>query len=110
MDIINEENLGMEFITIMNKGLGKKTNIKAFPKQKRAGQGVKVAEITTRTGNVVVSQFIPKDTEALILTSNKGQVVKLPITSIPLLGRATQGVILMRFTDKSDTVAAATYV
>ena len=110
MDIISEENLGMEFITIMTKGLGKKTNIKAFPKQKRAGQGVKVAEVTGRTGNVIVSQFIPKDTEALILTSNKGQVVKLPITSIPLLGRATQGVILMRFTDKSDTVAAAAYV
>jgi DNA gyrase subunit A len=109
MDIINDQKQEMEFLTIMEKGLGKKTRIIAFPKQKRAGMGVKVAEITPRTGNVVVSQFIPKDTEFLILTSVKGQVVKLPIDSIPLLGRATQGVILMRFANPNDNVAAAAY-
>lgn len=107
MDIIDENLKNSYFLTIMEKGLGKKTSIANFPRQKRAGSGVKVADVTTRTGNVVVSQFIPKDTGALILTSIKGQVVKLPITSIPALSRATQGVILMRFTDKSDTVAAA---
>ena len=110
MDIINEANATNDFLTVMEKGLGKKTPVAGFPKQKRGGQGVKVAEITTRTGNVVVSQFIPKDCEAVILTSVKGQVVKLPITSVPKLSRATQGVILMRFTDRGDSIAAATCV
>ena len=53
-------------------------------------------------------QIVPTECDSVILTSNKGQVVKLPIASVPRLGRATSGVILMRFTDKSDTIAAAT--
>lgn len=110
MNIINNEIKESEFLTVMQKGLGKKTPVTGFPLQKRSGQGVKVAEVTSRTGKVVVSQVIPKECEAVILTSEKGQVVKLPITSVPKLFRATQGVILMRFTDRTDTVAAATCV
>lgn len=108
VDMINEETKKGDFLTIMEKGIGKKTAIKDFPKQKRGGQGVKVAEVKDKTGKVVVSQIVPSDTESVILTSTKGQVVKLPINSIPHLGRATSGVILMRFTDKGDTIAAAT--
>lgn len=108
MDVINEENKKADFLTIMEKGIGKKTSIPDFPKQRRGGQGVKVAEVKDKTGKVVVSQIVPTGTEGVIITSSKGQVVKLPIDSIPKLGRATSGVILMRFTDKSDSIAAAT--
>ncbi len=110
MDMINPETQKTEFLTVMEKGLGKKTAIKDFPKQRRGGQGVKVAEVKDKTGKVVVSQIIPADCDSVILTSNKGQVVKLPVVSVPRLGRATSGVILMRFADKSDTVAAATFL
>ncbi len=108
MDVITKENKSHDFLTIMEKGIGKKTAIAGFPKQRRGGQGVKVAEVKDKTGKVVVSQIVPSDTESIIITSQKGQVVKLPIASTPRLGRATSGVILMRFADKSDTVAAAT--
>ncbi|MBI5613652.1 DNA gyrase subunit A [Candidatus Gottesmanbacteria bacterium] len=108
MDIINEETKKAEFLTIMEKGLGKKTAIKDFPKQKRGGQGVKVAEVKEKTGKVVVTQIVPSKADSIILTSTKGQVVKLSLKSVPSLGRATSGVILMRFTDKNDTIAAAT--
>lgn len=108
MDMINEETKKADFLTIMEKGIGKKTAIRDFPKQKRGGQGVKVAEVKDRTGKVIVSQIVPLETETVILTSQKGQVVKLPINSVPRLGRATSGVILMRFADRGDTIAAAT--
>jgi DNA gyrase subunit A len=108
VDVINDETKKADFLTVMEKGIGKKTAIKDFPKQKRGGQGVKVAEVKDRTGKVVVSQIVPTETDSVILTSVKGQVVKLPIISVPRLGRATSGVILMRFADKSDTIAAAT--
>lgn len=110
MDLINPDTQKSSFLTIMEKGLGKKTAVKDFPKQRRGGQGVKVAEVKDKTGKVVVSQIIPPDCDSVILTSNKGQVVKLPVGSVPQLGRATSGVILMRFADKSDTVAAATFL
>lgn len=45
--------------------------------------------------------------DEVIITSKAGQVIKLPLRNIPELGRATQGVILMRFAEKSDSVAAA---
>ncbi len=108
VDVINTETKKADFLTIMEKGIGKKTAIRDFPRQRRGGQGVKVAEVKDRTGKVVVSQIVPADTDSVILTSMKGQVVKLPINSVPRLGRATSGVILMRFADKSDTIAAAT--
>ncbi len=108
MEVINSENKKADFLTLMEKGMGKKTNITGFPKQKRGGQGVKVAEIKPRTGKVVLSTMVPADSEEVILTSTKGQVVKLPLKSIPQLSRATSGVILMRFNDENDTIAAAT--
>ncbi len=108
MDIIDEETKKADFLTVMEKGIGKKTAIKDFPKQRRGGQGIKVAQVKDKTGKVVVSQIVPGDCDSLILTSGKGQVVKLSLGSVPKLGRATSGVILMRFTDKNDTIAAAT--
>lgn len=111
--------IGMDVITkgdnpfllsIMENGLGKKTEVKQFPMQARGGQGVKVAKVTDKTGDVVVSQVIPKGGNEVIMTSKKGQVVKLDITSIPKLSRDTQGVILMRFSDKNDGVASATCI
>jgi DNA gyrase subunit A len=108
MDIINTETKDTDFLTVMEKGIGKKTKVSDFPKQRRGGQGVKVAEVKDKTGKIVVSQLIPPGTGSVVLTSTKGQVVKLPSDSIPRLGRATSGVILMRFADKTDTIAAAT--
>lgn len=108
MEIINQDNKKADFLTITEKGIGKKTAIAGFPRQHRGGQGVKVAHVTDKTGKIASTQIIPANCQDLVLTSNKGQVVKLPITSVPRLSRATQGVILMRFSDKTDAVAAAT--
>jgi DNA gyrase subunit A len=109
MDIVGKGDKS-EVLTIMEKGLGKRTPVDQFHVQGRGGQGVKVAEVTDKTGKVVTSQIIPSKCEELIITSQKGQIVKLEINSIPKLSRATQGVILMRFSDKTDHVASATCI
>ena len=106
MDIIEVDK--DELLVVTEKGLGKKSQLSEFPKQGRGGQGVKAQDVTNRTGKVISAQIIPKNCETLILTSLKGQIVKLPIGSIPRLGRATQGVILMRFSDPRDSLAATT--
>lgn len=108
MDIINSDLKKADFLTIMEKGIGKKTAISDFPIQRRGGQGIKVAEVKEKTGKVVVSQLVPLDCDSVVISSIKGQVVKLPIGSVPKLGRATSGVILMRFANSGDTIAAAT--
>lgn len=106
MDIVSSEK--DEILMITEKGLGKKSPLSSFPKQGRGGQGVKAHEITGRTGKVSSAQIIPPSCQTVILTSMRGQIVKLPIGSIPRLGRASQGVILMRFSDPNDSLAAAT--
>lgn len=108
MDIITDENKGADFLSITEKGRGKKTPISGFPRQKRGGQGVKVADVTTKTGKVKVAQIIPAECTDLVITSTHGQTVKLPMGSVKRLARTAQGVILMRFADKNDNVAAAT--
>jgi DNA gyrase subunit A len=110
MEVINESNQTTDFLTVMENGIGKKTPISNFPKQHRGGQGVKVAQVTIKTGKVVSAQMIPTECQNLVLTSIKGQIVKLPLASVPKLSRATQGVILMRFSNKTDKVAAATCI
>ncbi len=109
MDVIYKGDLP-DLVAIMENGLGKKTPVNQFPLQRRGGQGVKVAKVTTRTGNVAVAQVIPPTSEKIIITSSKGQIVKLAISSIPKLSRDTQGVILMRFSDTSDKVASSTCI
>lgn len=107
MDVITKSEKPDLFV-IMENGLGKKTAVDQFPLQNRGGQGVKVAKVTDRTGTVVVAQIIPASSEDIIITSKKGQIVQLSLSSIPKLSRDTQGVILMRFSHASDGIASAT--
>jgi DNA gyrase subunit A len=95
-----------EIMTISEKGLGKRTPVRLFPVQKRAGKGVKVASVAPKTGNLAAECFVTQDTDQIIITSKSGIVIKLPVKDIPSMGRATQGVILMRFGKAGDGVAA----
>ena len=95
-----------DIMTIAEKGLGKRTPIHLFPVQKRAGKGVKAAVVNAKTGNLKTAIMVTQNIEQVVITSLKGQVIKLPLKNIPQLGRSTQGVILMRFADKGDSVAA----
>ena len=95
-----------DILTIAEKGLGKRTPIHLFPVQKRAGKGVKAAVVNPKTGDLKTASMVTPAIDQIIITSKMGQVIKLPLRNIPELGRATQGVILMRFAEKSDSVAA----
>ncbi|MFH1833252.1 MAG: DNA gyrase subunit A [Candidatus Levyibacteriota bacterium] len=107
MDVI-EKGQNPDLLTIMERGLGKKTPVNQFHKQSRGGQGVKVAKVTQKTGKVAFAQVIPQICEEIIVTSKRGQIVKLELSSIPKLSRATQGVILMRFSNQADSVTSGT--
>jgi DNA gyrase subunit A len=96
-----------DILTISDRGMGKRTPIHLFPVQKRAGKGVKAAVVSDKTGNLKTAAMVTQNIDQVIITSVKGQVIKLPLKNIPQLGRATMGVILMRFADKADKVGAA---
>ena len=92
---------------ITENGLGKKTLLKHYPVQKRSGFGVKVSEITKRTGKVAAAKLISDRHSEVVISTKSGKAIKMTINkkSIPTLTRPTQGVILMKL-DSGDQVAA----
>ena len=98
-----------QLLSVMAKGLGKKTPISAWTKQGRGGSGVKAAQITAKTGPIVTAQILGEDNDTLVMTSNKGQLIKIDLKDVPTLQRQTQGVILMRMKE-GELVSAATVV
>ncbi len=95
------------FLIVMENGYGKRTDISQYKTQGRGGSGIKTAKITSKTGPVVMSSILEDvaDEEDLIVISRKGQVIRTSVKSISLLGRATQGVRIMRL-EEGDKVAS----
>ncbi|MFZ5376742.1 MAG: DNA gyrase subunit A [Patescibacteria group bacterium] len=103
---IEEKN---SLLIVTANGMGKRTLLKQYPLQKRSGLGVKVSEITTRTGKVACAQVVDDQSKEVVISTKDGQTIKLPIAkqSIPILTRPTQGVILMKLNKEDSVVAVA---
>jgi DNA gyrase subunit A len=100
-----------QFLAIMENGYGKRTPLEEYSVQGRGGQGVKAAQITTKTGKFVGGYLMDaKDERDLLVISAAGQVIRTRVLSVSELGRATQGVKVMRFKTADDKVATATLV
>ncbi len=110
MDLVSGGDRDAELLVVAENGLGKRTKVSAVRNQNRGGQGVKIQNLSDKTGDLVFSSVIPEKAQEVIITSKKGQVVRIPLKTVPVLSRNAQGVILMRFTDKTEKVGSATLV
>jgi len=114
MDMINEGKVEQheQLLVVMEIGFGKRTGMRNYRVQGRGGTGIKTAKITSKTGKIVAAFIVNAklETEDLIIMSVRGQVIRLPLKSVSVLGRATQGVRLMRFSETGDKVASVTFV
>ncbi|MBU0731530.1 DNA gyrase subunit A [Patescibacteria group bacterium] len=101
-----------QILVIMGNGYGKRTELTKYKTQNRGGTGIKTAKITDKTGKIKAAFIVNKkrEQEDLIIISDKGQVIRLALKSVNVLGRDTQGVRLMRFKEKEDKVASVTFV
>lgn len=108
MDII-EAKEKQYLLVVMENGYGKRTDLKEYKLQGRGGSGVKTANITSKTGELVFSKVVTDQEEDLIVISQKGQVIRAKISSIAKISRATQGVKIMRL-GEGDKVASATCI
>lgn len=95
-----------QLLVVMANGLGKKTLVSGWSRQGRGGMGVKAAQVTAKTGPIVTAKLAAKESNTLVMTSNKGQLIKLDLKDVPTLQRQTQGVILMRMREGENVVAA----
>ncbi len=112
MDIIRKEvNVkDLEVLIVTENGLGKKTEAAYYKVQKRSGSGIKTLKVTPKTGKIVAMYILNnKEEHDLVIISKAGQTIRTPLNSVSTLGRATQGVRVMRL-DEGDKVASATII
>lgn len=106
MDIIKKSKIKQYLLVVTENGYGKRTKITEYRIQKRGGSGIKTARITEKTGEIVFSRVVGKEGKDLIVISKKGQVIRVPLNSISIIGRAASGVRVMKL-GKGDKVASA---
>ena len=107
MDIVaNNEG---QLLVLSENGYGKITKAANFPTHKRGGVGIKAAIVTAKTGPIVTVRSLEDGAEEILLISSKGQVIRISLKDIPVLGRTTQGVRIMR-TGDNDVVSSFGFV
>lgn len=102
MDVIGDEG---ELLTMSENGFAKRTNLKEFRVQGRGGRGVIVMKLNAKTGTLVGIKVVQVEDELMVITNN-GIMLRIPVSSISNQGRSAQGVMAMR-TGDSTVVAIA---
>ena len=95
VDVVDPSNDKAKLLIMGEKGYGKITKASNFPVHKRGGIGIKAAVVTAKTGNIMTVRSLDNDTKEIIVISAGGQTIRLAVSSISVLGRATQGVRIM---------------
>ena len=103
MDVVTDPD--QKLLAISANGYGKATLVSNFPAHKRGGVGIKVAAVTAKTGPIVAVHTLDPLAKEVIMMSTKGQAIRVAMKEIPTLGRATQGVRIMKMAE-GDTVAS----
>jgi DNA gyrase subunit A len=106
--IIGGKGKEVNLLSISDYGYGKKTPTEEYKVQNRAGSGILTYKVTDKTGNLVAARSLDKNAENdILIASSDGKVLRLSTKQIPSLGRATQGVRLMKLEggDKVTSVA-----
>jgi len=103
MDVVTDPK--QKLLVVSANGYGKATEVSNFPPHKRGGVGMKAAAVTAKTGPIVAVHTLDPAAKEAIMMSTKGQAIRVAMSEIPTLGRATQGVRIMKMSD-GDTVAS----
>ncbi len=103
MDVLSGEDKLM--LVIMQNGYGKITKSNQFTSHNRGGVGIKAGVVTKKTGKAVDVRIINSQDDDVLIISKQGQVIRLKLKAIPVIGRSTQGVRIMRMA-ADDQVAS----
>jgi DNA gyrase subunit A len=105
MDIVADDT---NIFVISEYGYGKRTKVSQFTAHARGGVGIRSAVVNKKTGDLVgVKALSSNDDEEVIIISQQGQTIRLGLKDIPALGRATQGVRIMRLSENDRVVSLA---
>ena len=89
-----------QILVVTENGFGKRSIVADYRLQNRGGSGVKTVNVTEKNGSLVTLASVD-DTKDLIITTNKGTIIRMHVSDISVSGRNTQGVILVRLKDNN---------
>lgn len=107
MESILAENKNVTLLAITENGFGKRTELDEYRVQNRGGRGVITYKITPKTGNIVGIRMAKEDDDVMLIT-NSGTIIRINVKDVSILGRATQGVTLMRTNENEKVVSIET--
>lgn len=96
---------GQTLFAITENGYGKRTSIDEYPVQRRGGKGVITIKTSERNGKVVAILLVAEDDELMLMT-NSGKIIRMPIKGISVISRNTQGVKLIGMAPKEKVAGA----
>ncbi len=96
----------MKVLSITEQGYGKLTEIEEYRVQQRGGKGIKAMNLTAKTGRLTCLLLVDEAEDILLITDD-GTLIRMPVSSISTLGRNTQGVRLMRVEEGCRVVCVA---
>jgi len=102
------ENESEDVLVVSENGYGKRTKLEDYRVTNRGGKGVKTINITEKTGKLIAIKGVV-DTDDLMIINKSGLTIRLAVSSMRLMGRATQGVRLINLKN-GDSIAAVAYV
>jgi DNA gyrase subunit A len=97
---------GQTLFAVTENGYGKRTSIDEYPVQKRGGKGVISIKTTARNGRVVSILLVDNENDLMLMT-NIGKIIRIPIEGISIISRNTQGVKLMGLEADERIIGAA---
>jgi DNA gyrase subunit A len=106
MDIVSEDS---NMFVISQNGYGKRTKVSQFTPHARGGVGIRSAVVNDKTGKLMGVANLTDEANEVIIISTNGQTIRLGLKDISELGRATQGIRVMRL-NNGDTVASMALV
>lgn len=92
-------------LVVSEQGFGKRSDIEDYRITNRGGKGVKTLNITEKTGQVVSIQSVTEDNDLMIINKS-GVAIRLDVSSLRVMGRATQGVSLINLSKRNDSIAS----
>jgi DNA gyrase subunit A len=111
-EVISADVIGVnegDLLVVTVNGYGKRTKLADYPRKGRGGLGVKTVQLTEARGHLVGARIVRDDYQVMLI-SNGGTVIKIPVDDVKRLGRSTQGVIVMRLREGEQVSALAPVV
>ena len=106
MEIVDNEAVKSTIFTVCENGYGKRTDLDEYRDQTRGGKGIITIKTTDRNGPVVNVMQVADDHDLMVITDN-GKILRVPVSGFSVIGRNTQGVRLITTEEKEKVVAVA---